>query len=58
MELDSLTRKLLKQENPVRRLNSLKLPRDLNFANSAVPRSKKQFAPNLNVIRNKTKAKE
>ncbi|XP_018578531.1 uncharacterized protein LOC108916719 [Anoplophora glabripennis] len=49
-------KKLIKEENTPGRLQSLRNPRDLNLGGPKVP--KKQFAPNLNVVRNKDKIKE
>lgn len=49
-------KKFIKEENAPGRLQSLRTPRDLNLGGPKVP--KKQFAPNLNVVRNKNKVKE
>lgn len=49
-------KKLIKEENIPVRLQSLKTPRDLDLGGPKVP--KKQFIPNLNVVRNKNKVKE
>lgn len=50
-------KKFIKEENSGgQRLNSLRLPRDLTLGGLAKP--KKQFVPNLNITRNKEKAKE
>lgn len=49
-------KKFIKEENTSGRLQSLRMPRDLNLGGPKVP--KKQFTPNLNVVRNKDKIKE
>lgn len=52
-------KKFIKEENPGSgRLNSLRLPRDLTLGGAIAKQPKKQFVPNLNITRNKEKAKE
>lgn len=52
-------KKFIKEENNgAPRLNSLRLPRDLTLGGPIVKPPKKQFMPNLNITRNKEKAKE
>lgn len=53
--LDAL-KKMIKKENlDTGRLASLRLPRDLSLGGT---KSKKNYTPNLNVIRNKDKNKQ
>lgn len=52
-------KKFIKEETPGgQRLNSLRLPRDLTLGGPVVKPTKKNFVPNLKIVRNKEKAKE
>ncbi|RZC34308.1 RNA pol Rpc4 domain containing protein [Asbolus verrucosus] len=55
MEDKKNLKSVIEKETPGGRLQSLKLPRDLSLG---ITKSKKQYTPNLNVIRNKDKTKE
>lgn len=52
-------KKLIKEDTPRgHRLNSFRLPRDLTLGGPITKQPKKNFVPNVNIVRNKEKAKE
>jgi hypothetical protein len=55
MEDKKLMKSVMEKDGPGGRLQSLKLPRDLSLG---IAKPKKQYTPNLNVVRNKDKTKE
>lgn len=50
--------KMLVKKEKSDRLNSLRLPRDLTLGGPTSRQVKKQFVPNLKVVRNKEKTQE